>query len=124
MATWHNKPYRYEMPVEDGQEINIKIERQYHEYSEWELMDLIDKLNLKTDKLADFLEYYKNNIGFKEIDYTWDYVKDNVLTQKAKCVNVDDITAKTSGILQIAIGNTKFESVLIPSKISFNFKLC
>jgi len=44
VATWHDKPYRYEIPVKDGQEITLEIEQQYHEYTEDELKDVISKL--------------------------------------------------------------------------------
>ena len=55
IITWHNKPYRYEVPVKDGQEIKLEIEQQYHEYTESELKDVILKLNQNS-------EYIKENI--------------------------------------------------------------
>lgn len=55
IATWHDKPYRYEMSVKDGQEVTIEIEQQYHEYTEDELKDVILKLSYDS-------EYIQNNI--------------------------------------------------------------
>ncbi|MBR1601006.1 MAG: glycosyltransferase, partial [Alphaproteobacteria bacterium] len=52
---WHDEPYRYEMPVSDGQEIIMRIEQQPHKYTEDELKDLLFKLSY--DK-----EYVKENI--------------------------------------------------------------
>lgn len=49
VATWHDKPYRYEMPVKDGQTISVEVEQQPHQYSQGELRDLIIKLNPNSD---------------------------------------------------------------------------
>ena len=46
VATWHDKPYRYEMPVKDGQEITLEIKQKYHEYTENELKETLSKLNI------------------------------------------------------------------------------
>lgn len=64
VQTWHDKPYRFEMPVKDGQVINIEVAQQYHQYTKDELKDIILKLspnsdyirqniNLLTDKIYD-----------------------------------------------------------------------
>ncbi len=55
VATWHDKPYRYEMPVKDGQVINVEVVQQYHQYGKDELKDVILKLNPNS-------EYIKENI--------------------------------------------------------------
>lgn len=116
VATWHDEPYHYEISVKDKQEITLEIEQQYHQYTEAELVDTLLKLDIQCDIANEFLEYYKNTVGFKEVEYNWRYVKNHILTQKKQYVQFDNISSKTQGLLQIAIGNTKFESVLIPSK--------
>ena len=42
--TWHDKPYHYEMPVKDGQEVKVEIEQTYHRYMEGDLRDTILEL--------------------------------------------------------------------------------
>ena len=49
VQTWHDKPYRFEMPVKDGQVINIEVAQQYHQYTKDELKDVILKLNPNSD---------------------------------------------------------------------------
>lgn len=49
IATWHDKPFRYEMPVKDGQIIEIEVIQAFHQYTKEELKDLILKLNPKSD---------------------------------------------------------------------------
>lgn len=56
VATWHDKPYRFEMPVKDGQVINIEVAQQYHQYTKDELKDVILKLNPNSD-------YIRQNIN-------------------------------------------------------------
>ena len=52
VATWHDKLYRYETEVKDGQEIILEIEQQYHKYSEDELKDILEKLYQNDEVLA------------------------------------------------------------------------
>ena len=56
VQTWHDKPYRFEMPVKDGQVINIEVAQQYHQYTKDELQDVILKLNPNSD-------YIRRNIN-------------------------------------------------------------
>ena len=56
VQTWHDKPYRFEMPVKDGQVINIEVAQQYHQYTKDELKDVILKLNPNSD-------YIRQNIN-------------------------------------------------------------
>lgn len=70
VATWHDKPFKYEMPVEDGQEVTLEIEQQYHQYSREELKDIISKLNVisaeqLTDELIDTV-YQKMTPGVED----------------------------------------------------------
>ena len=46
VAVWHDKPFRYEMPVEDGQDVYVAFETRYHQYSKWELQSVIFALNV------------------------------------------------------------------------------
>ena len=74
VSAWHNKPYRHEISVKEGQEINISIERQYHKYSKDELKDILTKLYTND-------EYFINNISsvFKE------------LTQQPLSIDTDEV---------------------------------
>lgn len=56
VATWHDKPFRYEMPVKDGQVVRVEVVQQYHQYAKEELKDVILKLNPNSD-------YIKKNIN-------------------------------------------------------------
>ena len=56
VATWHDKPYRYEMPVKDGQTVTVEIEQTFHPYTLAELEDVIMKLNLKSDYIISNLK--------------------------------------------------------------------
>ena len=49
VQTWHDKPYRFEMPVKDGQVVTVEIVQQYHQYAKDELQDVILKLNPNSD---------------------------------------------------------------------------
>lgn len=56
VATWHDKPYRFEMPVKDGQVVTVEVVQQYHQYAKDELQDVILKLNPNSD-------YIRQNIN-------------------------------------------------------------
>ncbi|WP_428074354.1 glycosyltransferase [Candidatus Avelusimicrobium aviculae] len=56
IEVWHDKPFRYEMPVKDGQTVLVEIEQQPHKYSREELKDTIFKLFSNN-------EYIKKNIS-------------------------------------------------------------
>jgi len=68
-------------------------------------------------KYSDYIKSFKNKSEneAEKLKYSWEYVKNNILTQTPKEITCNDITSKTSGRLSITIGETKFESVLIPS---------
>ena len=55
VATWHDKPFKYEMPVKDGQVVKIAFEQRPHQYAKSELKDVILKLNPNNN-------YIKTNI--------------------------------------------------------------
>ncbi|MCQ2603531.1 MAG: CotH kinase family protein [Spirochaetia bacterium] len=55
VATWHDKPYKYEMAVKDGQIVEVEVTTQPHQYSRAELQDTILKLYPEN-------EYIKQNI--------------------------------------------------------------
>jgi hypothetical protein len=74
VATWHDKPYHYEMPVKDGQTVSVEIEQQYHQYTEDELKDLILKLNPNDAYIASHVAKIveiiaKNNKPHKGLGY-------------------------------------------------------
>ena len=120
ISVWHDLPYTYELTVRDGQEIILKIKQKYHKYTEAEFKDLLEKLYLSSDSQNLIFKYYRDNIGFLENTYhekrySWDYVKNNYLTQEPKTVSIQNITENMCGRLQIDVGHTKFESILIPS---------
>lgn len=56
LATWHDKPYRYEMPVKNGQEITLEVEQQYHQYTKDKLKDIIIRLNADDDHIKENVE--------------------------------------------------------------------
>lgn len=64
IAAWHDKPFKYDMPVENRQEITVEIEQQYHQYIEDELKDTILKLtsNSVKDNLDKIIEELKKEI--------------------------------------------------------------
>ena len=71
VATWHDKPYRYEMSVKDGQQITVEFEQQPHPYTIDELKDTILKLNPNSayiakniDKIADYVFAKNSNINY------------------------------------------------------------
>ncbi len=45
----HDKDFRYDMPVKDGQMVKVEVQQQYHQYQKNELQDLILKLNPNSD---------------------------------------------------------------------------
>ena len=45
ISTWHDKPYRYKMPVQNTQELTIEIENEYYAYSKESLLDILEKFN-------------------------------------------------------------------------------
>lgn len=62
IATWHDKPFRYEMPVKDGQVVKVEVVQQYHQYSKDELKDVILKLNPNSDYIKENIEKLTNKI--------------------------------------------------------------
>ena len=74
VATWHDKPYHYEMPVKDGQTVSVEIEQQPHQYTKDELKDLILKLNPNDAYIASHVAKIveiiaKNNKPHKGLGY-------------------------------------------------------
>ena len=49
VATWHDEPFCYEMPVKDGQKLTFEIETRQHGYSIEELEDILSKIYLQSD---------------------------------------------------------------------------
>ncbi len=65
IAVWHDKPWRYEMPVKDGQEIWLEYERRAHPYSREELKETILKLNPTSEVIRNDIDALTDEI--KEI---------------------------------------------------------
>ena len=53
VSVWHDTPFRYEMPVKDGQTLNIQITQQPHQYFEQELKELIEQRNSKNQYIKE-----------------------------------------------------------------------
>ena len=68
IATWHDKPFRYEKPVKDGQIVKVEVVQQYHQYSKDELKDVILKLNPNSDYIKENREKLTNKI-YKKITF-------------------------------------------------------
>ena len=67
IIVWYDKPYVYQMSVQDGQEITIQLKRRYHRYNKEEIRELIFKLasNLESVDLFDVdtsVKYYATKI--------------------------------------------------------------
>ena len=56
IGTWHDKPFRYEMPVQDGQVVSVEIVQQYHQYAKEDVQDLIRKLNPNSHYIQEHLD--------------------------------------------------------------------
>ena len=52
IAVWHDKPWYYEMPVKDGQEVWVEYERLPHPYSREELKETILMLNPTSEVIS------------------------------------------------------------------------
>ena len=63
VATWHDKPYRYELPVKDGQQITVEFEQQSHPYTNDEFKDLILKLNPNSDYITQNIDKIAEQIS-------------------------------------------------------------
>ena len=120
VATWHDKPYRYEMPVKDGQEITLEIEQKYHKYTEDELKDSL----FKTHKDDNYLQVNYSDIYAKicrvlnvEKSHSWGFVKNHVLSMPTTEIKFEELDSKSGGPLKININNVHFECVLLNSSI-------
>ena len=69
IATWHDKPFRYEMPVKNGQIVKVEVVQQYHQYSKDELKDVILKLNPNSDYIKENIEKLTHEIYKKITKY-------------------------------------------------------
>ena len=66
ISTWHDKPFRYEMPVKDGQVVKVDVVQQYHQYDKDELKDVILKLNPNSEYIKENIKKLTNKI-YKKI---------------------------------------------------------
>ena len=81
VATWHDKPFKYEMSVKDGQVVKIAFEQQPHQYAKSELKDVILKLNPNNN-------YIKTNIDKIVTKVAKIYAKPLTLKPEAKSAEV------------------------------------
>ena len=68
ISTWHDKPFRYEMPVKDGQVVKVDVVQQYHQYDKDELKDVILKLNPNSEYIKENIKKLTNKI-YKKITF-------------------------------------------------------
>ena len=66
VATWHDKPFRYEMPVKNGQIVKVDVVQKYHQYTKDELKDVILKLNPNSDYIKENIDKITDRI-YKKI---------------------------------------------------------
>ena len=93
VATWHDKPYRFEMPVKDGQVINIEVAQQYHQYTKDELKDVILKLNPNSDYIRQNIKRLTDKI------YNKITVKPSApLAKKPKAASNQELLASISAL--------------------------
>ena len=69
IATWHDKPFRYEKPVKDGQVVKVEVAQQYHQYSKDELKDVILKLNPNSDYINEHINKLTTKIYNKIVNH-------------------------------------------------------
>ena len=62
VSTWHDKPWRYAMPVKNKQKVYIEYERYPHFYSREELKDTILKLNPSSDVIRENIDALTDEI--------------------------------------------------------------
>ena len=90
VATWHDKPWRYEMPVKNGQEVWIEYEQQAHPYSRKELKETILKLNPTSaviqENIDTLIDEIKNDKSFK-ISYCVEGERISVMDAKNDYLN-------------------------------------
>ena len=56
IAVWHDKPWRYVMPVKDKQKVRVEYERQAHPYSREDLKETILRLNPTEDPIQENID--------------------------------------------------------------------
>lgn len=109
IATWHDKPFRYEMPVKDGQIVKVDIVQQYHLYSKDELKDVILKLNPNSDYIKENIEKLTHKI-YKKI------------TLKKPTIKVSGNTPQTTLFARVK-QNVQEKIKLWQDKLSFAHKI-
>ncbi len=66
VSAWHDVPFRYEMPVKNGQVVEIIISQKLYKYEISELKDIILKLNPKSDYIISNI-----NLFIKELSESY-----------------------------------------------------
>ena len=62
IQTWHNKPFRYEMTVSDGQKVLVELEQNPHFYSLQELTELLPLLVPRSEQVANHTAQYAEQL--------------------------------------------------------------
>ena len=100
VETWHDKPFRYEMPVKDGDTVLVEIVQQPHKYVREELKNTIFKL-------------FPNN----------EYIKKNVSSLLKHCsIFVKPEPKKPSRLFSITQTGAKTTLYVFGIKLKFNNK--
>ena len=76
VATWHDKPYLYETPVKDGQEVTLEVEQQYRLYMKKEVKDLLSKLYPNDNFVCKHINEISDEISEKTEEYSEIELKD------------------------------------------------
>jgi len=68
MAIWHDIPFVYEMPVKNGQKVDVLINVHPHKYTRSDLQDLILKLNPKSSYIIKNISSLLPNINLSDTE--------------------------------------------------------
>lgn len=107
IATWHDKPYRFEMTVKDGQIVKVNVVQQYHQYSKDELKDVILKLNPNSDYIKKHINKLTNKIYNKIVKHEsiLSLLKNKLTLSKYKPISNQELLKSISRL------NTRFEQL-------------
>lgn len=95
ITTWHDKPFRYEIPVKDGQIVTVEVIQKYHQYSKTELKEVILKLNPASDYIKSHIKKVTKKIYRKITN------KSGFLNKIKRLKNKFSFAHKTSPVLDL-----------------------
>ena len=114
ISTWHDQPFRYEMPVKDGQEITLEFEQQHHKYNACQILYMMRQFSFSESEINQAQDILSNWIEDK---YDWIFVKNNLLENTPTKVTLNELDKTHFGRLTLPVGKTEFEALLLPSNI-------